>query len=36
MIELRVRTRIQEEELQRLRRQNDQLSRENATFKTRG
>ncbi len=36
MIELRVRSRIQEEELQRLRRQNDQLSKENAAFKSRG
>ncbi len=35
MIELRVRARIQEEELLRLKRQNDQLSKENATYKTR-
>lgn len=35
MIELRVRARIQEEELQRLRQQNDHLSRENAAFKAR-
>lgn len=34
MIELRVRTRIQEEELQRLKQQNDTLSRENATLKS--
>lgn len=33
MIELRVRSRIQEEEMERLRRQNDQLSRENAALK---
>ncbi|MBA4502289.1 DNA-binding protein [Marinobacterium marinum] len=36
MIELRVRVRIQEEELQRLRRQNDLLSKENALLKAKG
>ncbi|GAA0785608.1 DNA-binding protein [Marinobacterium sediminicola] len=35
IIELKVQTRIQEEELQRLRRQNDQLSKENAAYKAR-